>query len=1056
MKIFMNKRIWQKIVIALVIVLLFQFIVTSPAQATVTTIDGSALLSPVVGLFVSIADGVEGLLQSVVMQLGSDSESLIKISGTNDWWAGVIVAALFLVGTAVAIIAAIPTGGTTVLGWVAFAGSAVLTVTVSGVAYAVTYPITTKIVTNALGDTYYLPMFEISPYEIFANKVLLFDVDFFNPQDDQVKKVDNNSATSVTETDLNNVLQKLNDAELIRWTNNAVSANDKGSFTLENGKGDWEKIVGACTSLEDLLNKLSDRDKVNLDKQGGMELYNRVLNGSQNGISLLNYATAMKNAKTDGENYEEEVKSFVVSLDSTYGLKSLLNSLLQVVTGTTSSSGSSEDVIMYSTAGQLQSTIASWYKALRNIALVALLSILVYIGIRIILSSTASDKAKFKQVLGDWVVAVCLLFMMHYIMAFSMTIVNKITKIIESMSFQSENTQDVMDKVPNSTKENIKDAVELFIIDGNDKVKNAYNALVMDDNINFQSYFFTDSDLSTNADSANNANVLLWPANNFMEQARMRLQVGNEEGEDTTIMYGYAIIYVVLVIYTLIFCFTYMKRVIYMAFLTIIAPLVAVTYPIDKINDGKAQAFDAWLKEYIFNLLIQPLHLMLYFILIGSAMSFASKNIFYVVLALGFFVPAEKLLRSFFGFEKAKTPGVFAGPAGSALMMAGLNKIMNKHPKGALDSGEKGASKSSSEEGQTKAPKFSDSNFDPFGNLIGEGGEGVEATTGNVEQEQNINNQGTIQGFLDGNNNGYDTRLSQNQIEELRAEGINPGKDQEIVPQRPITNRRPITNNGANNTAGRTPISKRKRIKRALGRAGISYATGIKNKLQHRYKAKGGLSGKLKRGARMAAGIYGGAAMAAAGGIIGITSGDITKAAQYMGAGAAGGYTLGKGLAGSAVDALTVEGSIKELEKGYYTKDEYKAKEEERALKKFKTDEENLKKLQSELNMSRKEAKEFMNVDADQYRKNKIYDLDSMIIANKIENNENLSRNEAIAITKIAKDHTTVDPKNMSKKNRQELKDTFVEKFSQRNSQDANRDAENTINKLSMYYKYKD
>ncbi len=67
-----------------------------------------------------------------------------------------------------------------------------------------------------------------------------------------------------------------------------------------------------------------------------------------------------------------------------------------------------------------------------------------------------------------------------------------------------------------------------------------------------------------------------------------------------------------------------------MAFLTIIAPLVAITYPIDKINDGKAQAFDMWLKEYIFNLLIQPLHLLLYIILINSAMTFASKNIFYV------------------------------------------------------------------------------------------------------------------------------------------------------------------------------------------------------------------------------------------------------------------------------------------------------------------------------------------------------------------------------------------------------------------------------------------
>ena len=38
-----------------------------------------------------------------------------------------------------------------------------------------------------------------------------------------------------------------------------------------------------------------------------------------------------------------------------------------------------------------------------------------------------------------------------------------------------------------------------------------------------------------------------------------------------------------------------------MAFLTMVAPLVAFMYPIDKMNDGKAQGFDTWIKEYIFN-----------------------------------------------------------------------------------------------------------------------------------------------------------------------------------------------------------------------------------------------------------------------------------------------------------------------------------------------------------------------------------------------------------------------------------------------------------------------
>lgn len=49
--------------------------------------------------------------------------------------------------------------------------------------------------------------------------------------------------------------------------------------------------------------------------------------------------------------------------------------------------------------------------------------------------------------------------------------------------------------------------------------------------------------------------------------------------------------YVALVIYTGIFTFLYYKRFLYTAFFTMIAPLVALTYPIDKIGDGKAPSF---------------------------------------------------------------------------------------------------------------------------------------------------------------------------------------------------------------------------------------------------------------------------------------------------------------------------------------------------------------------------------------------------------------------------------------------------------------------------------
>ena len=87
-----------------------------------------------------------------------------------------------------------------------------------------------------------------------------------------------------------------------------------------------------------------------------------------------------------------------------------------------------------SVAIALHSTIANWYVALRNLAIVALLSVLLYVGIRMLISSVASDKAKYKQMLMDWIVALCILFFLHYIMRFILTITDMITEGISSSS----------------------------------------------------------------------------------------------------------------------------------------------------------------------------------------------------------------------------------------------------------------------------------------------------------------------------------------------------------------------------------------------------------------------------------------------------------------------------------------------------------------------------------------------------------------------------------------------------------------------------------------------
>lgn len=288
---------------------------------------------------------------------------------------------------------------------------------------------------------------------------------------------------------------------------------------------------------------------------------------------------------------------------------------------------------------ELSATISKWYVSLRNIGLVMMMIVLLYIGIRILLSTLASDKAKYKEMLKDWAIGMFLLFSVHYIMIFSNAIVNNITKVISS-SIDSTNFYIQME-------DNDDGGLEKFVKEA------GYEDVVAKD-----------------MEGSNGNKVIVWPTN-LMGSLRLKTQLTNWGSE----FIGYGICFVIMVFFTLFFIFTYMKRVLYMAFLTLIAPVVAVTYPIDKISDGKAQGFDKWFKEYIFNLLLQPMHLLLYYVLITSAIELSSTNVLYSLVAMGFMIPAEKILRSFFGFEKAKTAGPLSGAAGLALGMQGMNAI---------------------------------------------------------------------------------------------------------------------------------------------------------------------------------------------------------------------------------------------------------------------------------------------------------------------------------------------------------------------------------------------
>lgn len=269
-----------------------------------------------------------------------------------------------------------------------------------------------------------------------------------------------------------------------------------------------------------------------------------------------------------------------------------------------------------SAASKLNTVISSWYKAFRNISIVGLLSVLVYLGIRLLISTAATEKAKYKETIKDWIVALCLVFIIHIIMS---GILMMTEKIIDLFGSTAENG--IIVQVVNENGEEV----------------------------------------------GTNFRTNLTGYVRFLAQA-------SEIGDAM----GYTAIYIALVIFTVMFTITYLKRFLWMAFLTMIAPLVSLTYPIDKAGDGQAQAFNMWVKEYFMHAILQPVHLLLFTVLVSSAYDLATDNILYACVAIGFLIPAEKFIKKMFKLDKAETTSGLGAVAGGALAMKGINAVTNK------------------------------------------------------------------------------------------------------------------------------------------------------------------------------------------------------------------------------------------------------------------------------------------------------------------------------------------------------------------------------------------
>lgn len=654
-----------------------------------------------------------------------------------------------------------------------------------------------------------------------------------------------------------------------------------------------------------------------------------------------------------------------------------------------------QKIKMKSTAIELRPVISKWYFALRNLAIVALLSILVYIGIRILISSSADDKAKYKQRMMDWLVAMCLLFFMHYIMAFAVKLTEEITKAVNSMNEPYYITFGDSDS-------KLKD-YKYEAGSGDSEGENIFN---VSDGLGKTLY---DNNIITDY---NGKYIFMWPTN-LTGKARIELQLEPTEDltEDDIEMrqFGYTVIYLALVMYTILFLFRYLKRVMMLAFLTIIAPLMAMTYPLDKLQDGSAQGFNTWLKEYIFNLLIQPVHLILYTVLIGASMDLVADNIVFALVALGFILQAEKILRKFFGFEKAST--VAGGSAlGGALAMQGISQMSKLIAKGGKGGKSGGGGNNGGRPGDNRRVRTADSGRDT-NSLIdetygsGNGQDNARQVTSGQPENQTDNGteqQTAQQAMLDVYDEGFGTdewdpqerdamareayadsnegmNYSADEYAQiLRDSGYNESEIADMVRESYGDNTGSEESSGGSNAIGAANQTTQsegrgKRLLKSFGRGAVR---GLKGTAYIAPKEARFLTKTAVKGTLMGAG-------AIAGVTVGLVSDDFSNVVKYGMAGIGAGALASSGVNSIPDGVESIAGDISNGLNGIYeathTKDENEARQNRILDKQALRDPERVRKYQEELKVSKKEAHRIMKEEAQKYREAGVTD-DKLII----------------------------------------------------------------------------
>lgn len=245
---------------------------------------------------------------------------------------------------------------------------------------------------------------------------------------------------------------------------------------------------------------------------------------------------------------------------------------------------------------RIKEGIVNIYYICRMLALSMSLLVLIYIGIRMAISTVASEQAKYKKMLVSWIESIILMFLLVYIMVAIISFGEILTGIFYDIRCQLIESEE------------------------------GYG--VFEDTVRAET----------------------WPG------------LFEKSGLDLT---KWSIIYWCLLFLEVKFFWLYAKRLLMIGLLITVSPLITITYSIDKAGDGKAQVFSTWMKEFTVNVLIQPLHALVYLVFVLTANAIATKSPIVALALLLSMGSVERMVKVVFDLSGLST-------------LRGINKFMKK------------------------------------------------------------------------------------------------------------------------------------------------------------------------------------------------------------------------------------------------------------------------------------------------------------------------------------------------------------------------------------------